>query len=71
MEEVVIVTRDINGKRTDHFLRWDDVCSYVDKNNFDDENDEILLVIVEGTCIFSGLWTINQLSWDEITGFFA
>lgn len=70
MEEVIIITRDCNGKRTEHYLRWDNVCSYVDKNDFN-EDDEILLVIVEGTCIFSGLWTVNQLCWDEITGFFT
>ena len=69
MEEVVIVTRDEHGKRTDHLLRWDNVCSYVE-SNFTDE-DEILLVIVEGSCIYSGLWTVNLLTKDELIGFFA
>lgn len=69
MEEVVIVTRDENGKRTDHFLRWDKVCSYVQKN-FTDE-DEILLVIVEGTCIYSSLWTIDIMDLEDLIGFFA
>ena len=70
MEEVIIITRDENGKRTEHYLRWDNVCDYIDKHDFADE-DEILLVIVEGTCIFSGLWTVNQLTWTELQGFFA
>lgn len=70
MEEVIIITRDENGKRTEHYLRWDDVCNYIDQHDFTDD-DEILLVIVEGTCIFSGLWTVNQLSWSELRGFFA
>ena len=69
MEEVVIVTRDVNGKRTDHFLRWDKVYSYV-PDNISDE-DEILLVIVEGSCIYSGLWTVNLLTKEELIGFFA
>lgn len=59
MQEVWIVTRDINGKRTDHYLHWDSACSYV-QGNFTDE-DEILLVIVEGSCIYS------SLSSDSIT----
>ena len=70
MEEVIIITRDCNGKRSYHFLTWDEVCHYVDVNDFSDE-DEILLVIVEGTCIYSGLGVVEQLSWDDITGFFA
>lgn len=68
--EVIIITRDINGKRLEHYLHWDRVCSYVQESNFTEE-DEILLVIVEGTCIYSGLWTVDNLSWDELTGFFA
>lgn len=70
MEEVIIITRDENGKRTEHYLRWDDVCNYIVQHDFT-EYDEILLVIVEGTCIFSGLWTVNQLTWTELQGFFA
>ena len=69
MEEVVIVTRDVNGKRTDHFLRWDNVCSYVE-STFTDE-DEILLVIVEGSCIYSELGSVDSLTVDDLTGFFA
>ena len=70
MEEVIIITRDENGKRTEHYLRWDNVCDYIDKHDFTDD-DEVLLVIVEGTCIFSGLWTVDQLTWTELRGFFA
>ncbi len=70
MEEVLIVTRDENGKRTNHYMLWDRVCSYVDDNDFGEE-DEILLVIVEETCIYSALGTSFSLCWDEITGFFA
>lgn len=74
MEEVIIVTRDENGKRTEHYLRWDNVCNYIDEHDFADE-DEILLVIVEGTCIYSGLRNIlepcDQITWTELQGFFA
>ena len=70
MEEVVIITRDVNGKRSEHYLRWDNVCEYIEHNDFT-EDDEILLVIVEGTCIYSGLGAVDQLYWDEVTGFFG
>ena len=69
MEEVVIVTRDTNGKRTDHFLHWDKVCTYVE-DTFTEE-DEILLVIVEGTCIYSGFGAVDPVCLDDLTGFFA
>ena len=69
MEEVIIITRDINGKRDSHYLRWDEVCSYIQENITDE--DEILLVIVEGTCVYSGLWTVDLLTIDDLLGFFA
>ena len=68
MEEVLIVTRDVNGKRTDHFLRWDKVSSYVQENITDE--DEILLVIIEGTCVFSGLGH-KFIRLEDLLGFFA
>ena len=54
MEEVFIMTRDVNGKRNYHYLRWDDVCSYVeDEEGLQDE--EILMVMVNDICIYSAL----------------
>lgn len=68
MEEVIIVTRDINGKRTDHYLHWDSACSYIQETLTYD--DEILLVIVEGACIYSSL-TSGSISKPTLLGFFA
>lgn len=68
MEEVLIITRDINGKRESHFLRWDKVCKYV-QENFTDEV-EILLVIVEGTCVYSYLAN-DSITRGDLLGFFA
>lgn len=68
MEDVLIVTRDCNGKRTNHCLHWDSVCEYVDETFT--EEDEILLVIVEGTCIYSAL-SNEEIVVDDLTGFFA
>lgn len=68
MEEVVIITRDINGKRLDHYLRWDNVSSYVEDHITDE--DEILLVAVEDSCIYSSLFN-NPITKHELIGFFA
>jgi hypothetical protein len=69
MQEVWIVTRDINGKRTDHYLHWDSVYPYIYQKNITDD-DEILLVIVEGTCIYSSLSSDSITRW-ALLGFFA
>lgn len=70
MEEVVIITRDTNGKRTNHYLRWDNVCSYIQNNDFI-EDEEILLITVDGTCIYSAMWTVDIMDWGSVMGFFA
>ena len=66
--EVFIVTRDINGKRTEHCLWWKDVCSYVQENLTDE--DEILLVVVADACVYSALVN-NPITVDDLTGFFG
>ena len=68
MEDVMILTRDINGKKTSHNIAWDKVAKYV-YDMFDDE-DEILLVTVEGTCIYSALES-NPITKDDLIGFFG
>lgn len=70
MEEVFIMTRDINGKRNYHYLRWDDVCNYVESSE-DLRDEEILIVMVNDICIFSGLQHNGMLSWETVVGFFA
>lgn len=70
MEEVVIITRDVNGERNGHYLRWDKVCDYINKDNSIRE-DEILLVLADGVCIYSGLQYDGELNWDDLVGFFA
>lgn len=69
MEQVVIVTRDVNGKRNYHYPKWDSVCSYVEKNEAI-RDEEILAVLVEDYCFYSSLGH-NSLSWYELIGFFA
>lgn len=69
MEEVVIVTRDINGKRTCHSLQWDAVCSYIDENE-SLQDEEVLMVVAGGYCVFSGLQH-GEIDWEDLVGFFA
>lgn len=68
MEDVLIVTRDCNGKRTDHHLLWDQVYVYVDDHLTDE--DEILMVMVEDSCIYSSLAS-DPITREELIGFFA
>lgn len=67
-ETVIITTRDINGKRKNHYVYWNGVCKYVQENLTDE--DEILLVIVEDTCIYSELAS-DAITIADLIGFFA
>lgn len=69
MEEVVIITRDINGRRTYHSLQWDSVCSYIDEND-SLQDEEILMVVSGGVCVYSGL-SHGEIIWEDLVGFFA
>ena len=71
MEDVTIITRDVNGKRIGHFSTWDDICDYINSKRESIEDEEILLVFVVDHCIYSGLWNTVPLSWDDLLGFFA
>ena len=68
MEEVLIVTRDINGKRTDHYMHWDQAYVYVD--DYLTDEDEILMVVVEDSCIYSSLFN-DPITREDLIGFFA
>ena len=69
MEEVIIHTRDVNGLHEVHLLTWDEVCSYVTSSKLTDE-DEILMIVVEDSCIYSAIFG-KPITWDDVTGFFA
>ena len=68
MQEVWIVTRDINGKRTDHYLHWDSAYKYIQENITDE--DEILLVVIEDSCVYSSIFADSIDKW-ALLGFFA
>ena len=71
-ENILIVVRDINGKRENlqfesrhAVLRW--------AKEVMTEEDEILIVAQDGLCLYSGLQDSAgpMLTCDDITGFFA
>jgi hypothetical protein len=65
---VLIAVRDINGKRRSHCWLWDNVCTRVDEHI--SEDDEILCVLTEDTCLYSGLVN-DPITLDDLKGFFA
>lgn len=73
MEKVKIFMRDINGRRYMMSMRWWDVSVELSKQVTTgeiSEEDEILLVLVDGACIYSAL-SDNPITLDELTGFFG
>lgn len=71
---VTIYIRDINGKR--QVLTIPDisfVCEFIENHINPDVTtgeEEILMVYVDGTCIYSALGN-DPITWDDIKGFFA
>lgn len=69
INEVTIITRDINGKRIVHsYPTWDKAV--VNPENMDSE-EEILLVLVGNICVWSQLGCEWSITWGEVAGFFA
>lgn len=67
---VDIYMRDINGQRVIQTIPdMSLVCQFVEELENRDE-EEILMVVVDGICIYSQLGN-NPITWDDITGFFA
>ena len=73
MEKVVIIVRDINGKRITHTFAWNHYHTYmIGAGVFGNihHEDEILLITIDGTCVYSAL-TSPAITWEDVTGFFA
>lgn len=68
--DVVIITRDINGERIEHYLTWDTTSKYITDNISTLEEEKVLAVIVEGTCIYSKLAHV-WITWEVVREFFA
>ena len=65
---VEILIRDINGRKITIPLDWDDVCASI--NEYASEDEEILLITCNGTCIYSQLGN-DPITWEDVSGFFA
>lgn len=69
--EVIIVTRNKDGKREEHYLTWDRVCNYARLQiQMGADRDQILYVAVEGACIFSSLYG-KTITWKDVMRFFG
>lgn len=75
-DKVVIISRDINGNRSGRLYHWDEVNLRINSDNLATSEDEILLIMVNGsgstnyTCIYSAL-TSPPITWQDVSGFFA
>lgn len=65
-----ILVRDINGKRgTICRLSRSEIIDAIKEDISDD--DEILLVMQDGMCIYSALGSDHSITKDDLTGFFG
>ena len=70
-KEINILIRDINGKRTEYkFPNRENLIWFLNTESPNNE-DEILLVIWDGKCIYNQLSTAFPILWEDIVGFFA
>lgn len=67
---ISITVRDINGKRDTVYRRFQSEIIDAIKEDISDD-DEILLVMQDGTCIYSALGSDHPITKDDLTGFFA
>ena len=63
-----IYTRNINGSRSCHYIEVSNAYNYICEQLTDE--DEILLVLREGVCIYSSLMA-PPITKEELMGFFA
>lgn len=67
--EIEIITRDINGKKMLYsFKGQDDLLENI--NAISDE-DEVLIVNLDKSTLYSALSSESGITIDDITGFFA
>lgn len=69
-KEIVILVRDINGKRTEMRFENQDALISSDLKNCSNE-DEILIVLWDGKCIYNQLSSAYSILWEDIIAFFA
>ena len=69
-KEIIIVTRDINGKRLEyHFDNQNQLAS--SHVEIYDHEEEILLILWGGICIYNSIGTLHSATWEDVSGYFA
>lgn len=75
MNDILIVSRDINGETTKEYFKTADealeYCQIKSEEVSEEEVDEILLVCACGVCAYSALSNQYAISWEDLIGFLA
>lgn len=75
MNDILIVSRDINGETTKEYFKTSDealeYCQIKSEEVSEEDVDEILLVCVCGVCAYSALSNQYAISWEDLIGFLA
>ena len=69
-KEIIVLVRNINGKRSEYRFENKDKLLEADIKCFNEE-DEILLITWAGICIYNELQSSFPVIWEDIFGFFA
>ena len=67
---VEIYVRDINGKHSIWQFDWSEGSSDFYQIAETSAEEEILLILFNGTCIYSQLAS-GPITWEDVVGFFA
>lgn len=73
--DVKIISRNINGKRIHRFYEFEEdfVRDFINGkfDDLDEAEEEILLVFYQDSCVYSQLQSHEEITWEELYGFFA
>ena len=69
--KVTIIERDIHGRRLTHNTNWHGAYIIAKNRLLEESDSEILLILVDGACIYSAMWAVDIMDWESVTGFFA
>lgn len=77
MKEIKIVVRDCHGRRNTYEFTekdgdvWSKAYSFCLRQNACSDEDEPLLVFIDGACVYSALLSTDGITWEDLIGFFA
>lgn len=71
LPRIELHTRDVNGMRTEHVFRGEhSIYTFLTNDGLSDE-EEVLLLIQDGICLYSALQSDHALTAEDMIGFFA